>query len=107
MDTQDQTSKPASVSGTSAPQSGAPAGSDVKGADGSGGHPGLSTSGEPSTLKDPQIGNKKKAEDFIADDDVEKDVDEDEEWDEDEIFDDGHRKYLITYLSGSEFPKRH
>lgn len=34
------------------------------------------------------------------------DVDEDEEWDKDEIFDDGHRKYLITYLSGSEFPKR-
>lgn len=33
------------------------------------------------------------------------DEDEDEEWDEDEIFDDGNRKFLITYLSGSKFQR--
>ena len=84
MDTQDQTSKPVNVPDASAHQSGASTGNDVKSPDGSGGHPGLSTSGEPSTLKDPQNGDKNKDEDFIVDDDVEKDVDEDEEEEEEE-----------------------
>ena len=77
MDTQDQTSKPASVSDTSAPQSGAPAGSDVKGADGSGGHPIPSTGGEPSTPKTPENRAKKTGEDWIVDDDVDEEDEED------------------------------
>ena len=87
MDTQDQTSKPASVSGTSAPQSGAPAGSDVKGADGSGGHPIPSTGGEPSTPKTPENRAKKTGEDWIVDDDVDEEDEEDDE-DEDDTDDD-------------------